>query len=169
MTWWWGDGMILMMGWPDDQMWNDVMMGWGDETRWPVDRMTWLWDGGMTGWPDDWMTGSFADDWPSGMFISLENIHLCPCCSWRWRPRASRASLCGARCRGRVLAPPSPWSGHPSTSTSCSSSAYLYHYYYYLLLLLPFTLHHIAYFTSNTLYCQHYRTFRQNINETILS
>ena len=91
------------------------------------------------------------------------------CCSWRWRPRASRASLCGARCRGRVQAPPSLWSGHPSTSTSCSSSAYLYHYYYYLLLLLPFTLHHIAYFTSNTLYCQHYRIFRQNINETILS
>ena len=52
-----------------------MMMGWLDEQK--------------TGWPDDWMTGSFADDWPYGIFKykivcgSSWRLHICVIV-WIW-------------------------------------------------------------------------------------
>ena len=75
----WQDDRMIDDGWQDDRWW---MTGWRmmDERMtddrmnlWQDDRMNlwlddrWL-DVQMTGCPDDKMTGSFADDWPYGIF-----------------------------------------------------------------------------------------------------
>ena len=47
----------MITGWPDD-----IITWWPDDlmNRWPDDQ--------MTRWLDDMMRGSFADDWPYGIF-----------------------------------------------------------------------------------------------------
>ena len=90
----------IVIEWPSDQVtkWpSDRVNEWPSDwvmsdrvTKWPSDQMTkWLNDQ-MTKWLGDRMTGSFADDWPYGIF----KIFIC-CCfnktilmtSWPWRPQ----------------------------------------------------------------------------------
>ena len=62
-----------MTVWQDDRWQDDQLTGWPDDqmTGWLDDRMTGWQDDRITRWPDDRKTGSFADDWPYGIFHFL--------------------------------------------------------------------------------------------------
>ena len=57
--------MTKLTEWPIDQLTIDQMAKWpnGRMTKWPNDQKNKL--------PIDWMTGSFADDWPYGIFYNV--------------------------------------------------------------------------------------------------
>ena len=59
--------MTLMTGWQDDRM---TVTDWPDDwvNKWPSDQVTEWPSDRVTKWPSDQVTGSFADDWPYGIF-----------------------------------------------------------------------------------------------------
>ena len=90
--------------WPNDRMteWpSDWVAEWQSDrvTEWPSDQ--------VTEWLSDQLTGSFADDWPYGIFAAAT---CCGCPWWSWPPGWRRR---GGRGRGRRG--PAPGSG-----TSCA-------------------------------------------------
>ena len=68
------ESKMLTTGWQDDRV-----------TKWPSDRVTKWPSDQVTKWPSDQVTGSFADDWPYGIFyIILPSYlweHSVPCSS----------------------------------------------------------------------------------------
>ena len=76
---------MLMKGWQDDIVteWpSDRVTKWPSDqvSEWPSDQVTEWSSDRVTNWPSYRLTGSFADDWPDGIFLLhayLSAKHTC--------------------------------------------------------------------------------------------
>ena len=85
--------------------------------EWPSDR--------VTKWPSDRVTGSFADDWPYGIFLVSSSINI------RLEERYAGVTWRGWSGSGRWRRPPAPpactrWPGSPRRAAEGRTTVSLY-------------------------------------------